>query len=90
MPALGDTISQLNLGGLDLGTVLSAVLTALVGLIVIRVLRKVAARLLSHSRLDERIQKYILIAVKAALYVLLILVVMEALNIKATSLVALV
>ena len=90
MGDLGTTLSQLNLGGLDLGTVLSAVLTALVGLIVIRVLRKVTARLLSRSRLDERIQKYILIAVKAALYVLLILVVMEALDIKATSLVALV
>ena len=76
MPALSDTLSQLNLGGLDLGTVLSAVLTALVGLIVIRVLRKITARLLSRSRLDERIQKYILIAVKAALYILLILVVM--------------
>lgn len=90
MGDLGTTLSQLNLGGLDLGTVLSAVLTALVGLIVIRVLRKITARLLSRSRLDERIQKYILIAVKAALYVLLILVVMEALDIKATSLVALV
>ena len=48
MPALGDTISQLNLGGLDFSTVLSAVLTALVGLIVIRVLRKITARLLSR------------------------------------------
>ena len=90
MPALSDTLSQLNLGGLNFSTVLSAALTALVGLIVIRVLRKVAARLLSRSRLDVRIQKYVLTAVKAALYVLLILIVMETLNVKATSLVALV
>jgi len=89
MPTLNDTLANLNLGGVDLGSILSALLTLIVGLLVIRMVKKIIVRMLARTRLDERVQKYIAIAVKSLLYVILVIMVMETLNVEATSLVAL-
>ena len=78
-----------QIGALSLERLLSGALTAVVCLVAIRILSKVAAKLLSRTRLDERIRKYTLMAVRAVMWIVAIIITMEALHIPSTSLVAL-
>lgn len=82
-------IMNMTVGGLTLSKILSAVVTLLVCLLAVRLLMKVAKKLLSTTRLDARIQRYLLTGVKLVLYVITIVIVAESLNINTTSLVAL-
>lgn len=82
-------IMDLTIGGLTLSKILSAAATLLVCLLAVRLLMKVARKLLSASKLDARIQKYLLTGVKLVLYVITVVIVAESLNINTTSLVAL-
>ena len=65
--------------------VLSAAATLLICLVAVHLL----GRLLARTKLDERIQKYLLAGVKLILYIVTVLIVAESLNIPMTSLVAL-
>ena len=77
------------LGNLPLSTVLSAAVTLLICLVAVHILGKLLRRLLSRTRLDERIQRYALAGAKLVLYIVTVVIVAESLNISMTSLVAL-
>ena len=72
-----------------LDKLLSALLLLVVCLLAVRVLTRVVERLLARPRLEERMRRYILAALRALLYVLTVLIVADALGIPMTSLVAL-
>jgi small conductance mechanosensitive channel len=74
---------------MDLSGAIALVLTVVIGLIAVRLLQKVARRLLSNTKLDARIQRYLLAGLKLVLYVIFLIVVMDRLGINASSLVAL-
>ncbi len=77
------------LGNLPLSTVLTAAVTQLLCLAAVHILGKLLRRLLARTRLDERIQRYALAALKLLLYIVTVVIVAESLNIPMTSLVAL-
>ena len=70
-------------------TLLSAALTLLVCLAVVHFLGKLLRRVLARTKLDARIQKYLLTGIKLILYIVTVLIVAESLHIPMTSLVAL-
>ena len=79
----------MQLKPLDLSGFIALVLTIVIGLIAIRVIQKIANRLLSNSKLDGRIQKYLLSGLKLVLYVIYVIAILDQLGIDPTSLVAL-
>ena len=89
MPANITELMNANLGDLSLGNIASAAITLILCLLVIRIIKKIFSRILAKSKLEARIQKYILTGVKAVLYVLTALIVIDSLGIPTTSLVAL-
>lgn len=87
-----DQISSLlnhSIGKISLGNILAAAATLLVCLIVVKVLLKISRRLLARTKLDNRMQKYLLTAAKLLLYLVAALIVVDSLGIPVTSLVAL-
>ena len=78
-----------SFAGMTLGKILSALLTLIVCLIVIKAVMKLAGRLLSRSKLDTRVQKYIHTGIKLVLYIIAAVIVAESLDVNMTSLVAL-
>ena len=84
-------IMQTTLGGYSLGHILSAVLTLLVCLVAVRLLLKLAKRLLDRSkRINDRLRQIILTAVKVVLYILTGIITAGALGLNTSSLTALV
>lgn len=88
MPDLNELLKR-SVGSISLGDIVTAVLTLLVCLIVVRVLLKLARRLLAKSRLDDRVRKYVLSGAKLLLYLITAIIVVGSLGIDMTSLVAL-
>ena len=82
-------LMNFTVGSLTLGKALTSLLTALVCLLAVRVLLKLARKLLGRSRLDTRVQKYLLSGTKLLLYIVGALIVVDSLGIPITSLVAL-
>ena len=82
------TLLSRSLGKTSLGDILAAAITLLLCLVVVRLVLKVVRRLLGRSKLDQRVQQYILAAARLLLYLLTGLIVAESLNIDMTSLVA--
>lgn len=78
-----------TVGTLSLGRILSAAGTLVVCLLAIKLLIKLLRRLLGRSRLDERVQKYLLSGAKLLLYIVTVVIVAESLDVHMTSLVAL-
>ena len=78
-----------SVGKVSVGDVLTALLALVVCLVVVRLLLKVARRLLASSRLDGRVQKYLVSGVRLVLYLLTTIIVVGSLGIDMTSLVAL-
>ena len=78
-----------TLGSFSLQVILTAAGTLLVCLVAIHFLGKLLRRLLARTRLDPRIQKYVLAGAKLLLYIVTVLIVAESLHIPMTSLVAL-
>jgi len=89
MPAEFTDFLNTSIGTLSLGNIISAVITLVICLLVIRGIMKLIGRLLSKTKLDARIQKYVQIGVKMVLYVITALMVVDSLGIPITSLVAL-
>ncbi len=69
--------------------ILEAILGLVIGVLVVKILLKITARLLSKSRIEKITQSFLLSVVKVLLYVLLIMIVMQILNIPITGIVAL-
>lgn len=86
---MGTTLWGAGSSAVTVSQLLTAAVTLLVCLVAVRVLMKVLRRVVGRSRLDEQVQKYVLSGLKLVLYVLTAIIVIEALNINATSLVAL-
>ena len=85
---ISELISR-SIGGYSIGSILSALLTFLICLIVVRLVMKLCARLLSRAnRLNEWLQKVILMSLKSLLYLLTIIITAEALGINTSSLTA--
>ncbi len=74
---------------LTISALLSSIITLLICLLVVRTAVKVVTRLLDKTKLDTRIQKYILGGLKLLLYILTAIIVIDGLGIKVSSLVAL-
>lgn len=89
MPVNMSELLNANLGDLSLGKIISAAITLILCLLVIRFLLKIVDRILGKTRLDARIRKYVLTGIKAVLYVVATLIVIDSLGIPTTSLVAL-
>ena len=84
-------VLETTLGGYSLGNILSAVLTLLVCLVAVRLLLKLAKRLLGRSkRMNSRLQQMVLTGVKVVLYILIGIITAEALGLNTSSLTALV
>ena len=82
-------ILKTSLGGYSLGNILSAIVTLLVCLVVVRLLMKLLTKLVDRARrINDRLQKIILSAIKAVLYVLTVIITAEALGVNTTSLTA--
>ncbi len=75
--------------GKTIGDFLYAGALLLLSLLAIRLLMKLMHKLLSKSKLDERVRKYLLAGIKLVLYVIAGLIVVDSLGIPVTSLVAL-
>ena len=82
-------VLALSVGNVSLGSIVSALFTLLTCLLVIRAITKVLKKLLAKTRLDDRARDYIAAAIKAVLYVIAGLIVVDSLGIPITSLVAL-
>ena len=86
------TVSKIlntSLGGFTVGHILSAILTLLVCLVVVRLVMKLVTRLLNRvQKLNDRLRKITLTAVKAVLYVLTAIITAGALGVNTTSLTA--
>lgn len=83
-------ILKASLGNLSVNRVLSALATLLICLVAVRLILKIAGKLLRHiQKVNERLQKIILTAIKVVLYTLTAIITAEALGINTTSLTAL-
>jgi len=80
---------KIGLGSATVSDLFSAILTLLICLLVIKILVKICRHLLQNSRLDVRVQKYVLRGLKLLGYIITIILVIESLGVHATSLVAL-
>ena len=86
MPDLTELFRGWNV---SLSGVLTALATLAVCLVVSRLVRRALGRLLERSRLDVRMQRYLLSAVRGALYLVTAIIVVGSLGVDMTSLVAL-
>jgi len=80
---------SIGIGKITVGDLFSAVLTLLICVIVIKLVVRVLRRMMGKSRLDGRIQGYLLSGVKLVLYLITIVIVIEQMGIDSSSLVAL-
>ena len=88
MPNMTELLNT-SLGSMTLGRIVSVVITLIICLIVVKAVLKLTGRLLSRSKLDARVQKYVHAGIKLVLYVIATLVVVDSLGVPITSLVAL-
>lgn len=89
MPSDLSSLLSRSVGKISLGDILTAAIALLACLLVVRVLMKLTRRLLDRSKLDTRIQKYLLSGLKLILYLITAIIVIGSLGIDMTSLVAL-
>lgn len=90
MPSIDlSALLSASVGSISVGDVLTALAVLVICLVAIRLALKVARRLLAASRLDSRVQKYLLSGGRLVLYLLAAIIVVGSLGIDMTSLVAL-
>ena len=82
-----DPTSVLNqsIGKISQGDILTAVVTLLLCLVVIRTALKLTRKLLSRSKLDVRVQKYLTSGIKMVLYVIAAIIVIGCFDVVDTS-----
>ena len=76
-------------GTLSASRILTAAAILVICLIIIRLLMKLIRRLVSQSKLDERVQRYVISGIRLVLYIVAGIITAECLEIDMTSLVAL-
>ena len=86
-----ETISAFKIGNISVSSLLSAILTLLICLIVIKIITTIVNKALDKSKkLDNTLRGFVTSAVKAALWVIALIIVANALGIDTASLVAVV
>lgn len=88
MPDLNGALERFA-GKLALENILAALVTLLICLLAVKLLLKLARRLLGRTRLEERIRRYILMGLKLLLYTLTVVFTAGSLGVNMSSLVAL-
>ena len=86
--SITDILNQ-SVGGYSLGHILTAGVTLVICLLIIRVIMHLLERILSRTNLERRIQKYICSAAKILMYILTVVIVAQGLGVNMTSFVAL-
>ena len=81
-------ILDYSIGQFTVGKILAAVITFVVGYLLIKVLVRIFAKLIDRTGVDGTLKKYLKIAIKIILYFILAIIVVDALGISATSLIA--
>ncbi len=90
MPSIDlSSLLSASVGKISVGDVLTALIVLVVCLAVIRLLLKLIRRLLSASRLDDRVRKIVYSGARLVLYLLMAIIVVGSLGVDMTSLVAL-
>ena len=69
------------------GSILLAIVILIIGLILIKIILGIAAKALHKTKLDPSIHKFILSALKAALYVILLVIILSSLKVPTAPLV---
>lgn len=82
-------LSALNLGQVTVRNLLTALISLVVCLIAIRMVVVLLRRVLQKTKLEAKLQKYIITGVRAVMWLIGILIIVDALGIPITSLVAL-
>ena len=86
-----ETISAFKIGNISVSSLLSAILTFIICLIVIKIITTIVNKALDKSKkLDNTLRGFVTSAVKAALWVIALIIVANALGIDTASLVAVV
>ena len=88
MPANMTELLNTSLGSMTLSKIVTVLITLIICVVVTKGVLKLTNRLLSRSKLDARVQKYVHTGIKLVLYVIAALVVVDSMGIKITSLVA--
>ena len=83
-----DSLKTITLGNISLSSILSAILILIFCAIVIKILKKAVKRMLGKSRLDESLKGFLASVASAALWIIAIIIIADALGIPVTSLVA--
>lgn len=78
-----------GVGAVTVSRLIYAVITLLLCLIAMKLILKLLRRLVGRSKLDDRVQKYMLSGFRLVMYVITIIIVVDALGVPTTSLVAL-
>lgn len=86
---INEILSSLQFSKFPLEKLLYTVATLVIGVIAIRIVRKVLQRLLSKTSIDPRAQGYAVNGVRFVLWVVLVIILADQLGIPVTSLVAL-
>ena len=71
------------------GKVILAIVAALIGLLIIKLICKALKKIFSKSKLDEPVQTIIVKIIKVLLYIILVVAIIEILGIPMTSVAAL-
>lgn len=82
------SILDFSIGSFTVGKIVSALVTFIVCYVVIRVLNRLIAKLIEKTSIDNTLKRYLKTAVKVVLYFITAMIVVDALGISATSLVA--
>ncbi|MBQ9493523.1 MAG: mechanosensitive ion channel family protein [Oscillibacter sp.] len=89
MGTMSTSILDTSIGGYSLARLLTAGVTLVVCLLIIRVIMKILKRLLAKTSLDKRVQGLIANILKYAMYVLTVIIVAQGLGVNMSSFVAL-
>ncbi|MEG0546582.1 MAG: mechanosensitive ion channel family protein [Oscillospiraceae bacterium] len=81
-------VLNFSLGSFTVGKLLAAVITFVVCFLIIKIIMKLFSRLLSRLSIDDSLKKIIKAAVKLILYFIAVIIVIDALGISVTSLIA--
>ena len=82
------TILEFSVGSFTVGKIISAVITFIICYFVVKILTVCFARILDKTSIDATLKKYIKTTIKAVLYFITAMIVVDALGVSATSLVA--
>lgn len=82
------SVLEFSIGSFTVGKILSAVITFIICYFVVKILSKLAGQLIDKASIDKTLKKYLKTAIKAVMYFITAIIVVDSLGISVTSLVA--